>query len=137
MTVTVASFRQKYPEFSDPGAERDLDIQNLITLAVGDPANNLSGMLNAQRWGSQLDYGVGLFVAHYMALSVRDRLTALAGGIPGEVKGPTTSKAVDKVSVSYDTQAVSLTDMGFWGLTTYGLRFIQFARMVGAGGLQL
>jgi len=81
--------------------------------------------------------GIELITAHQLVLSARDQLAASVGGIPGEVKGPTTSKSVDKVSVGYDASAVTLDDAGFWAMSAYGLRFLTLARMMGAGGLQL
>lgn len=42
-----------------------------------------------------------------------------------------------KVQSANDTGAVALQDGGFFNLTTYGIQFLQLARMVGTGGIQL
>jgi hypothetical protein len=51
--------------------------------------------------------------------------------------GPVASKSIDKVSVSYDTAAAAMKDAGDFNLTTYGVRYLRIAKMMGAGGLQL
>ena len=119
MALTPANFRKLYRQFSDPGVFDDFVINTYINMAVS--------MLNASRWGGQLDYATGLFVAHHLTLKARDDLTSMAGGIPGAVSGPQSSKSVDKVSVSYDTKAVTAEHGGFWNLTVYGVRLYQMA----------
>lgn len=137
MALTRQIFREIYREFSDVGVYEDSEIDNLIKLAVGDPANNIAPQLNPDRWMSRLDFATGLYVAHYLVIMERNRRTARAGGIPGEMKGPRSSSAVDRVSASYDTQAISLKDMGFWGQTTYGLQLFQMARQAGTFAFQV
>ena len=44
---------------------------------------------------------------------------------------------MDKVTNSYDTKSVSLTDAGFWNMSMYGVQLMQLARLVGAGPIQL
>lgn len=129
MALTPASFRQQYPEFTDPGDYSDAAITLHLGVAVS--------MLDPVRWDSAIDLGVGLWVAHFLVLSRRDQLAANAGGAPGAAQGMLTSKTVDKVSASYDAASISLEDQGFWGMTTYGMRLLKFARMMGAGGAQL
>ena len=94
-------------------------------------------MLNADRWGDTLDYGLGLFVAHHLAIASRDEKAAAAGATPGATPGVVTSKSVDKVSVSYDGGLGTYEGAGFWNQTNYGVRFFQLARMIGAGGYQI
>lgn len=127
--ITEAQFRATYPEFADPTRFGASTIGMQIAFA---------GLrLNVDRWADMLDMGTGLFVAHHMALADRARATAAAGGAPGIVNGVVSSKTVDKVSVSYDVATVSLLDAGHWGMTVYGIQFLQLSRMVGAGGIQL
>lgn len=126
---TPAQFRQRFREFADPELYQESSIEFWADLAAT--------LMPADRWGAILDYGISLFVAHHLAISQRNEQAAEIGGALGVVNGPQTQKAVDKVSASYDTSAVSLTDAGFWNLTTYGIRFLQQARMIGAGGIQL
>lgn len=129
MALVPATFRQAFPEFSDPGIYTDavLEFWDGIALSFMDP----------NRWGTSLNYGESLFVAHHLAVAARDQATADAGGTPGAVQGPTTSKSIDKVSVSYDASAASIEGADFWNLSTYGIRFQRLAKMMGAGGLQL
>lgn len=124
-----AQFRSDFPEFSDTTIYPDSSVNLWMTVATS--------MVNTCRWMELTDIGIELVTAHHLVLEKRDTDASNAGGTPGEVKGPTTSKSVDKVSVGYDSSAATLDDAGFWNLTTYGIRFLTMARMMGAGGLQL
>ena len=126
---SVAQFRQDFPEFGNTTTYPDSSVTFWMTIAVS--------LVNPDRWGVLTDQGIELVTAHHLVLAQRDQAAAAVGGVPGEVKGPTASKSVDKVSVSYDTGAVALSDAGFWNLTTYGVRFMTIARAMGAGGMQL
>ncbi|GLQ96471.1 DUF4054 domain-containing protein [Dyella mobilis] len=94
-------------------------------------------LLNAQRWGSMLNYGIELYVAHNLVLAAQAAEDSALGNTPGEMTGPTSAKSVDKVSVSFDTAAAQLADAGYMSLTRYGIQFLQLSRMIGAGGIQL
>jgi hypothetical protein len=127
--MTPALFRQLYSAFSDPGVYSDLILNYQISIATT--------RLDPNIWGPLLDHGIGLLVAHRMVLKSREDRTALTGGVPGEVKGPLTSRTVENVTNSYDTKASTYEDAGYWNLTTYGIEFFQLARDLGAGGVQL
>ena len=129
MALVPATFRATFPEFSDPGIYTDavLEFWDGIAQTFMDPV----------RWGTAFTYGESLFVAHHLAVAARDQATSDAGGIPGTVQGPIASKSIDKVSVSYDAAAVSITDADFWNMSSYGIRFQRLAKMMGAGALQL
>lgn len=129
MTVSATSFRVDFPEFASTGTYPDAMVNFWLGLA--------GKLLDPTRWDDLLDYGTELFVAHNLTLAARDQKSATAGGIPGAGGGVVASKAVDKVSVSYDTALAGIEGAGNWNLTTYGTRYIQLARMVGAGGVQL
>ena len=129
MTVTVASFKTNFPEFASNSDYQPTQVQFWLDAA--------SNALNPARWLSMLDAGTALFVAHHLVLSARDQKAAAAGGTPGEVRGILTAKAVDKVSAGFDAASVSLTDGGYWNSTSYGIRFLQFARWFGTGGVQV
>lgn len=122
-------FRLDFPEFSDPTQYPDSLIQFWLTIAVS--------LVNASRWMELTNLGIELVTAHHLVLSARDELATSTGGLPGEMKGPTSAKSVDKVSVSYDTSAATLSDAGAWALTSYGVRFLGLARLMGAGGMQI
>jgi hypothetical protein len=127
--MDAATFRQQFKEFSDITAYPDDEID--LHLAVGALS------LDAGVWGDFHDRGLGLFIAHNLAIGAQDLATVAAGGVPGKVSGPQTSKSVDKVSASYDTGATTYEGAGYWNMTSYGVRLYQLARIVGAGGRQL
>lgn len=127
--MTPSQFRQDFPEFASTTDYQDAQ----VSFWIGQAAR----LLPADRWEDSLDLGTELFTAHHLAIGRRDQIAAQAGGIPGMVSGPQSSKTVDKVSVSNDASLVSLADAGYWNATSYGIRFLQMARYVGAGGVQL
>lgn len=127
--MDIATFRLQFPEFSS-GTDYPNDLVSLH-LAVGEMS------LDATAWGDFHDRGLGLFIAHNLALDAQNQATAAAGGTLGKVNGVQTSKSVDKVSASYDAGAVTYEGAAFWNMTSYGVRFWQLARIIGAGGRQL
>ncbi|KVC45200.1 DUF4054 domain-containing protein [Burkholderia diffusa] len=127
--MDVSQFRQSFPEFDDTTTYPDALVQFWMTVAVA--------LVNPDRWGELTDLGIALVTAHHLALAVKDQKMAAVGGVPGQVTGPQSSKAVDKVSASYDTAAVAIKDGGFWNATMYGVRYLSLAMMMGAGGMQL
>ncbi|WP_438332869.1 DUF4054 domain-containing protein [Burkholderia pseudomallei] len=127
--MDIAQFRQSFPEFNDTTTYPDSLVQFWMTVAVS--------LVNADRWRELTDLGVALVTAHHLALALKDQKTAAVGSVPGQVTGPQSSKAVDKVSASYDTAAVAIKDGGFWNATMYGVRYLSLAQMVGSGGIQL
>ncbi|WP_175920380.1 DUF4054 domain-containing protein [Burkholderia pyrrocinia] len=126
--MDIAQFRQSFAEF-DATTYPDSLVQFWLTVAVS--------LVNADRWGELTNLGVALVTAHHLALVLKDQKTAAVGGVPGQVNGPQSSKAVDKVSASYNTEAVAIKDGGFWNATMYGVRYLSLALMMGSGGMQL
>ena len=129
MTVTAATFYQAFPEFADIDKYPEATVDMWVAAA--------RSLLSADRWGDLLDLGTSLFVAHNLALSRLATASAGSGAVPGVSTGILSSKAVDKVSASYDTSSASLEGAGAWNLTTYGVRYRQLALMIGVGGVQL
>lgn len=130
MTVTPASFREHFPEFADASAYPDVTVSYWLGIGVR--------MLRPDRWVDLLDHGLELFTAHHIAIARQAFRAATAGGTPGANAGVVTSKTVDKVSVSYDAGSTTLdAGAGHWNATTYGVQFLQLARMAGSGGWQL
>ena len=125
MAVTYDSFVAVFPEFSDATAYS----QASVAFWIGQAAFQL----NANRLRNSYDLAVMLFTAHNLVLGKRDARAAAGGGTPGQVSGPQSSKAVDKVSVSYDTGAVTYPGAGEWNATSYGQRLYRLLRAVGAG----
>lgn len=127
--MNAATFRTDFPEFSDVSAYPTGTIEFYLGLGAT--------MLNADRWGDTQPYGIELFTAHHLVVASREQAAAAVGGAPGAITGPQASKSVDKVSVSYDTSAVAYEGAGFWNMSSYGIRFYQLLRLIGAGGIQL
>lgn len=127
--MDAAQFRQDFPEFDDNIKHPDSAVNLWLNLGAK--------VLPADRWEDLHDIGMGLYVAHHLSLAATNQAQAMVGGTPGQTRGPLSSKAVDKVSASYDTGAVTLQDGGFFNLTTYGIQLLGMARMVGSGGIQI
>lgn len=127
--LTPSVFRQQFPEFQDPAIYSDQVIGFWDAIALA--------RLDADTWDDALPGGEALFVAHHLVLAARDQASIEVGGVSGGVSGLMQSKSIDKVSVSYDVSRISYEDAGFWNATSYGIRFWQLARMIGAGGVQL
>ena len=126
-----ASFRAAFPEFADTARYPDamLDFWAGIGERLMFPQQH--------RWDTVYDYGLQLFVAHNITLAAQNVAASGSGGVPGSISGPTTSKAVGSVSVSYDAASSIEPNAGHWNLTTYGKMLIHLARMIGAGGIQI
>jgi len=129
MSVTVASFRASFPEFTDPVRYPDAAVNFYLTLATR--------MLRPQVWGDLLDQGVMLFMAHNLVLAMRAAKAATVGSAPGVASGAVSSKTVDKVSMSYDTAGTAVQGGGQYNLTIYGNQYLQLVSIVGLGGTQL
>ncbi len=129
MAVTVQQLRADFPEFASTTTFPNSTLTFWLNLAYS--------LLNAQRWGNQLDVGAELFAAHNIVIEARAQAASASGGIPGEQVGPMNSKSVDKVSIGYDTSSGIQPDAGHWNMTVYGTRFIRLVRMFGAGPLQI
>jgi len=128
MSITPTQFRSDFPEFADPAKYPDTLVQMWLTVAAS--------LVNSGRWMELTNIGIELVTAHHLVMAIKDETAAANGGVPGTIQGPTTSKSIDKVSVSYDAGSAMLSDAGFWALSSYGLRYLSLARMMGAGGYQ-
>lgn len=117
--MDAAQFQADFPAFATADPARVA-----FWLALGGK------LLNADRWDDLLDQGLELYAAHQLTLEAK---AGARGNVPGQITG----KTADKVTVSYDTAAVSLADGGHYNATVYGIQLLQLARMVGAGGVQL
>ncbi len=135
MTVTVAQFRANFAEFGSLA----LFPTGMVSFWL-DVAYQL---LNASRWGAQLDLAAQLYTAHNCVLEARMNAEAANGGIPGAQGsglGVVNSKSVDKVSVGMDTGLVSAMQQQFagdYGLTVFGVRLWRLIRLFGSGPLQV
>lgn len=126
--MDIATFRTVLPEFANSTTYTDAAITYWLTQGML--------LLLASVWGTTLDQGLLYYTAHNLAIGRRNQLIAAAGGVPGEVKGATASKGVDKANVSYDTQGPQFAKAGLYNTTTYGLEFMRLARLVGIQGIR-
>lgn len=127
--ITVAQFRQNVPAFADSSVYQDEVVQLWLQFATA--------LLNPRRWGNILPLGLSWFVAHQLALERQAQLVANRGGIPGIGFGLIQSKSINGVSVSYNLNLSEMKDGADYNLTIYGIRFLNFARMAGSGGVQI
>lgn len=130
---TIDTFLTMYPQFSD--------IDRVVVEAWLKVA--LSSISYA-RWGTYWEMGIGFYIAHFLTLYAQ----ALGGQVDdptmakiesGLAKGIATSKSVSDMSVSYDFGSVANEADG-WGTfkqTSYGLQFVQFAKLVSMGGMTI
>jgi hypothetical protein len=129
VTVTISQFRSDFPEFGSTTVYPDGQLTFWLTLG--------SLLINADRWGDVVNFGVELYMAHNLALGARAQEQAASGGIPGTASGMLSSKSIDKVSASYDTASVAEEFGGSWNLTTYGQRLYRLMQQFGSGPLQI
>jgi hypothetical protein len=123
-----ALFRAAFPEFADIVRYPDAMLAFWSSFAViqVDPC----------RWGTQVNMGIYLYVAHEITLAAQNQKAGVVGGTPG-ASGLANSKTVGSVTVAYDTTSTSEKDAGYWNLTNYGKQFIRLARIFGSGCVQL
>jgi hypothetical protein len=128
MTVTVASFRANFPEFANDALYPDAQVTFWLSMAT---------ILVGPRWGSLIDFGIQMFMAHNLSLEYGAMQASAGGQAPGQVIGPLSGGSVDKVSYQRDPGAAMDPSNGHWNLTIYGLRYVRMLRMVGAGPVQV
>lgn len=132
---TLEQFRQDYPQFFNSTGEF------LGSQAMLDEIINMANVaVQPDKWLEGWRYGVGLYVAHYVTLSLRATHSptrrrsrrAASGALVGMVKSATLGDA----SVSYDTAAITAgtEDWGDLNSTTYGQMFANRAKLVGMAG---
>lgn len=127
--MDIAAFRSAFPEFAD--LSRYPDSQVTFWSGVAEK------QVKASLWDNMYTTGVMLYTAHEITLAAQNARAGNIGGVPGSTAGPTNSKTVGSVTVSYDTQQAQEKDAGYWNLTSYGKQFIRLARMFGSGAVQL
>lgn len=126
--LTPTVFRARFPGFQNPMLYPDAQVQFYLTLA--------GKMLIPDRWGDVIEEGYQLFAAHFLALDQLARVAGV-GGVAGTAVGVLTGGTVDKVTYSRDVASIMEDNAGHWGMTTYGLQYLRFARMMGTGPLQV
>lgn len=127
----IENFREHYVEFAHSMPENFTDEQ--ITFWYQFAVK----LLTEERWHDIYNEGLELFVAHNILIEKNQQLAYAAGNFTGTPLGNISSKSVGGVSVSYDLSSFMEDHAGEWNLTTYGRRFIYYARLVGTGGCQV
>ena len=90
-------------------------------------------MLNAARWGRQLDMAAELFAAHNVILEVLAQRDMDVGGVPGVATGMVAGKSSADVSIAYNNAAVIDPAAQHWNFTIYGIRLWKLIQMFGSG----
>jgi len=124
--MDIAAFRAAFPEFADTTKYTDAMITFRATMG--------EALLNEERWGDLLTYGLYLFVAHNLVLDAKDEESAAAGRAPGLMAGVVTGKGVGGVSINYDAGHTQFENAGNFNMTKYGRDFWQLLQIVGMGG---
>lgn len=142
---TLQQFLADYPEFMDESVYPPdtvmhwLEVADLMLTMRWDDCYVAPNTANASKTMRYI--GIELFAAHNVAIAGRNIQAAANGGGPGVATstgvGVVAAKAVDEVSMSYDSQSSIELGAGHWNLTTYGSQFVRMARMVGAAPLQI
>lgn len=129
LKLDVAQFRRDFPEFADATKFPTQQVEFWGGLA--------SKLVSEPRFGSLYTESLELFTAHSLVLSAQSRTASAGGGAAGGNAGAVASKAVGSVSVSFDTAGSLELNAGHWNQTTYGRQYIQLARLIGQGCVQL
>lgn len=132
---TVEQFQQDYPQFFN--AEGNFLGSLPMLEQIIEMANTA---VQPDKWLDAWRYAVGLYVAHYVTLSLRGyaasnetpEQAAASGALVGMVKSATLGDA----SVNYDTAAITAgtEDWGDLNSTTYGQMFANRAKLIGLAG---
>lgn len=123
------TFLTNFPEFA-PLRQNNIGTVNYWVVIA-------SKIVTIDKWGDLVDHGQCLYIAHNLAMNAANAAAGAKGKTPGQTSGVLSQKSVDRVSASYDTTAGNIEDGGHWNLTTYGKQYLQLARMIGAGAIQL
>ena len=122
----VITFLSVFPEFKRLATETPAAAQFWITQA--------GGQLALGRLGANADLAVYLYTAHNLVLNAQDVADTENGALPGDTLGPTASKSVDGLSISYDSGSISMAGAGAYNATSYGQRLWKMLQAASLGG---
>ena len=114
MTVTVAQFKTRFPEF-------ETAVGTTVQMFLDDAVV----MLNETYWGVKYDLGLSYYTAHHLLLASKS-----SSGASGSV-GPVAGRSVDGVSVSFSTSGLKTTSDQQYAATTYGQRYLTLVDSLG------
>ena len=110
MTVTIANFKIRFPEFdSVDGARIQLFLDDALII------------LNSVYWGAKYDLGVNYFVAHKLSLAIKAENAGGSGSAGGG--GAISGRSVDGTSVSYATFTPESGKEAYYNQTSYGREY--------------
>lgn len=110
MSITLADFRTRFPEFDTVADER-------VELFIEDAELTL----NESHWGAKYNLGLYYLTAHLLAVGGRTSTSSGAAGAFSSVA----SRAVDGTSISYNQPAIDRLGDSFYMQTAYGQRYIN------------
>lgn len=132
---TVEEFQQDYPQFFR------LDGTFLGSLTMLQEIVRMANVsIQPDKWLDSWRYAVGLYVAHYVTLSLRgyaeNNETPDAAAASGALVGMVKSATLGDASVTYDTSAITAgtEDWGDLNATTYGQMLANRAKLIGMRG---
>ena len=132
---TVEEFQEDYPQFFNAEGEflgSPAMLAQIIRMA------NVS--IQPDKWLDGWRYAVGLYVAHYVTISLRgyaaSNETPAAAAASGALVGMVKSAKLGDASVTYDTAAITAgtEDWGDLNSTTYGQILANRAKLIGMSG---
>lgn len=132
---TVEQFREDYPQFFNA---EGYFLGSLPMLEQIIQMANVS--IQPDKWLDSWRYAVGLYVAHYVTLSLRgyaaSNETPEAAAASGALVGVVKSATLGDASVQYDTTALTAgtEDWGDLNSTTYGQILANRAKLIGMAG---
>lgn len=140
---TLEMFQADFPQFfkKQTGDEEVAVIPFLPATVLQEIINQANAAVQPDKWLDGWRYAVGLYVAHYATMYLRnfseDPQSAAQAAATGSVSGVVKRATLGDSSVEYDTTAVTqaLSEWGDFNATSYGQQFATRARLVGMGGM--
>ena len=127
--MDAAQFVIDFPEFSD--------IEQYPTAQITFWGGVAEKVVNENAWQDMYTLGVSLLTAHNLVFARANVKAAAIGGNVGGLGGQQSQKSVGDVSATIDTTSSAEKDAGNYNSTSYGKQFIRYARIFGAGAIQL
>ena len=121
--ITPSTFKTRYTAFA---SEADARVQLFIDEALPH--------LDEDRWGDLYDQGLSLLVAHN--LSIENTMAGTGGGSDADLDSAGTT-TVGSVTISKGTELAKAMVENEYLRTTYGQRYDQLRKVVGAGAVAL
>ena len=125
MATDLATFRTRFPEFSDDTEYTDARAQLFLDDAQGDLG------LNESRWNGKYDKAQAYLAAHLLSVGTKTEL-----GDTATSAGAVQSKSAGGVSVSKSVTAKDRSDQDdFYMSTSYGQQFLIIRNSCFVGAL--